>query len=128
MEYVKKHVKIVHEGHKPEARSRNHKCPQCGKAFIQPSDLRRHVVAVHEGLKQHVCVTCGKAFSDYANLRKHIRSVHEGQKNYKCEYCGKAFFDKTQHKKHVMGVHMGQRPDKSMKSKELLNHPSFPHI
>ena len=86
------------------------------------------ILAVHEGLKQHVCVTCGKAFSDYANLRKHIRSVHEGQKNYKCEYCGKAFFDKTQHKKHVMGVHMGQRPDKSMKSKELLNHPSFPHI
>ena len=46
MEYVKKHVKIVHEGHKPEARSRNHKCPQCGKAFIQPSDLRRHVVGM----------------------------------------------------------------------------------
>ena len=59
-----------------------HECPCCGKIFSQSGDLKRHVKAVHEGVKDQKCETCGKCFAEAGSLKKHIRAIHEGKDKY----------------------------------------------
>ena len=51
---LKKHISIVHEGHK------NYKCESCGKSFSYSRHLKRHIRTVHEGHKDHKCESCSK--------------------------------------------------------------------
>ena len=66
--YLKKHIHIVHEGHK------DHKCKSCGKSFSESSTLKRHIDTVHEGHKDHKCESCGKSFSGAQYLKQHIHT------------------------------------------------------
>ena len=43
---LKKHIHIVHEGHK------DHKCENCGKSFSE-GQLKIHIHTVHEGHKDY---------------------------------------------------------------------------
>ena len=43
--YLKKHIHIVHEGHK------DYKCKSCGKCFSQAYNLKSHIFLMHEGHK-----------------------------------------------------------------------------
>ena len=44
------------------------------------TNLRNHIIAVHEKRKPHLCPTCGVGFADKSNLINHIAAVHEGKK------------------------------------------------
>ena len=55
--------------------SRRHACHQCGKAFVTPSKLQRHVLS-HSGIRPFHCPLCGRNFSQSANLKTHIRNTH----------------------------------------------------
>ena len=91
--YLKRHIRIVHEGHK---------CESCGNSFSQAQFLKKHIYMVHEGQN---CESCGKSFSNTGSLKKHIYKVHKGHKDYKCESCGKSFSRAGTLKKHLIKIH-----------------------
>lgn len=55
-------------------------CPLCGKTFIKPWFLRRHM-SVHTG-KQYECEACPQRFASSQTLRSHIQLKHQGQAQY----------------------------------------------
>ncbi|NWU04737.1 ZN668 protein, partial [Urocynchramus pylzowi] len=51
-------------------------CPQCPKAFADPSVFRKHLRG-HAGLRPHRCSACPKAYAERKDLRNHLRA-HTG--------------------------------------------------
>ena len=56
--------------------------------------LRDHIAAVHEGKKPHKCSICDYRCAQKTNLNRHILSVHQGIKRpkqnkltYPCDLC-----------------------------------------
>ena len=45
-------------------------------AFAVDDSLKRHILQVHEGIKNHKCEFCGKSFVQSGTLNRHIQSVH----------------------------------------------------
>ena len=79
----------------------------CGKSFSLAGNLKQHVKAVHEGLKDHVCNHCGKSFSRAEHLKRHVKAVHEGVKDHVCNHCETSFSRADKLKRHVKAVHEG---------------------
>jgi len=52
---------------------------------IQRSNLRTHIISVHEGM-MFPCESCDYLATEKSNLRKHIKSIHEGIR-FSCESC-----------------------------------------
>ena len=48
---------------------------ECGKAFVTPSKLLRHIYS-HSGIRPFMCNVCGKSFSQSANLKTHVKNTH----------------------------------------------------
>ncbi|KAJ1479870.1 hypothetical protein T484DRAFT_1812747 [Baffinella frigidus] len=65
-----------------------HVCETCGKTFVTPSKLARHMLTHSE--RPHVCETCGKGVLTSGYLAGHMRK-HSVEKPYECKTCGKSF-------------------------------------
>lgn len=52
--------------------------------------MRKHIKAVHLGIKEQECDLCSNKFVTRANLARHMR-VHSGDKLYKCSGCSITF-------------------------------------
>ena len=129
--YLKKHIRIVHEGIKDQV----HKCEQCGKEYAHKLRLRIHIKRDHDNIRDEECNQCGKLFFCRETLKKHLRNTHniiaaktsgsstnrdkapdinedpENSNNAKkeqCNQCGKLVF-KSYLKKHIRTVHEGIR-------------------
>ena len=98
--YLKHHIKMVHEGLKPN------QCESCGKAFQSASYLRSHKRIAHEGFKV-VCDQCGIEYRYKKHLIRHIARDHEGNEgnDFKCEHCGKEFNNHGNLGNHIFDIH-----------------------
>ncbi|XP_053690836.1 zinc finger protein 91-like [Sabethes cyaneus] len=87
--------------------NRPHKCEFCGKGFMEPNDLKRHM-RIH-GEKPHKCDICGKAFSASSKLERHFRT-HTGERPNKCHFCDKVFTCGSNLSRHEKRIHTNTRP------------------
>ena len=98
-------------GSEPEpsdARTSGLQCGHCGKMFAYQSDLKIHVKAVHDQIRDHVCEICAKGFLTSSALNMH-KLTHTGEKKFPCHICGKAFRSKDYLIQHTR-QHTGEKP------------------
>merc|ERR1712241_188156 len=96
------------------------KCGFCGVTFGGRSYLKKHIIAVHEGIKPFECDVCKKKFALKINMKSHIREVHEGIKRtrksnhyrYPCDTCGLVYNKRDKLKLHITTVHENPNPFK----------------
>ena len=70
-------------------------CKKCGKYFAHKGNLNKHIMTVHEKIKNYKCYNCGKSFGANISLKKHINIIHKSIEYQKCEICGMEFHNKN---------------------------------
>lgn len=90
---------------RPKEKYDNLLCPICGKIFSQKPNLQKHIVTVHEGLKDFKCDECGKCFGQKGTLKLHKKTTHDMNKEFVCEICARGFAYKQTLLFHVKTVH-----------------------
>ena len=88
-----------------ESRVEKLKCDQCLYETSERSNLRRHIKAVHDKIRNHVCNDCGFSANQKANLMRHIELVHMKIKHQVCRECGYVAYHKSRLKEHMKKVH-----------------------
>ena len=78
---------LQQQGTAPYARP--HACVCCPSAFRFPSELKRHVHAVHEKRQDHKCPHCPSAFGRASDMRRHVRTQHRAN-NSQNEVAGRS--------------------------------------
>ncbi|OXA40911.1 Zinc finger protein 26 [Folsomia candida] len=93
------HIRSFHTGIKP------HKCSHCGKAFVTPTQLRRHKLLIHSKTPpSFVCKECGKSCKLEFNLKRHIKKIHLLIKNpiVPCYFCKTGFRSSNSFNYHLL--------------------------
>ena len=80
-------------------------CRECGFAFGMRSNLKRHVMTVHEDRRHFRCSICGAAFGLKQNLLTHVRVKHERSRPFACDVCGVCFGYKQVLQNHRRNIH-----------------------
>ena len=83
-------------------------CVHCGKLFTNNTDMRNHIKAVHDKIRDVICDICAKGFPSKSALSIH-RMGHTGEKNFPCHICGQSY--KTKHYLIIhTRLHTGEKP------------------
>ncbi|CAG9324462.1 unnamed protein product [Blepharisma stoltei] len=90
----------------------------CDKSFNSKYNLKRHINALHLGIKRFECNMCGKKLVSKQNLSEHLYT-HTGAKPFKCNFpgCEKVYRQSSQLSYHKSRVHMNTH--KKGKSSEV---------
>lgn len=110
-------------------------CMVCQKEFSTTTNLKNHILTIHEKTFNFVCTFpgCNKKYSVLARLKVHQRT-HAQNKDFLCTCCPKAFVTKADLKSH-MKFHSDERPfrcpyceEKAYKTNEhLKDHINIKH-
>jgi uncharacterized Zn-finger protein len=79
----------------------------CPMKYIQKTQLRKHMDAIHLMKKDYTCPICGKSYSRDTTLSKHM-FVHKVEKDVECSICGFRTHTKPKLDRH-MKSHTGER-------------------
>ena len=93
------HVKRVHK-------QLFFQCSQCNFKSGEKSNLKQHVVSVHDKSHYVVCTICNAKVAK-RTLPKHIESVHENVKSFECDKCGHKTNQKSSLDLHIKVKHDG---------------------
>lgn len=102
---VEKHKSEAKAASSTSSKERKFRCEQCGSSFGMKSNLKRHVMTVHEDRRGHQCQICGAAFGLKQNLATHIRVKHEKMRPFQCDACGANFGYKQVLQNHRRNIH-----------------------
>jgi hypothetical protein len=80
-------------------------CQQCGFIFGMRSNLKRHILTVHEDRRIFGCDLCSASFGLKQNLVTHVRVKHERRRPFSCIICGLTFGYKQVLQNHVRNIH-----------------------
>ncbi|KAG8977572.1 hypothetical protein FRB90_008757 [Tulasnella sp. 427] len=102
---TKKHA----SSHKPAKKTSSHlhNCPfaECSQSFARPTDLKRHVKAVHLKVKEFACTICGRAFAQKGGMTTHM-NTHTKARPFECRVgCGRDFSDPSSRSRHEFEAH-----------------------
>ena len=86
-----------------------HVCPHCQKRFPFPSNLRRHVSAVHLKERPFACAECHKSFATQWNLELHVRIRHRDERPHQCHLCSYRCHLPADLRKHLESHARGRR-------------------
>lgn len=81
-----------------------HVCHVCRKSFLDPENLRSHLLLHVDGKTEdsmYKCDQCGLGFEYEAALTKHTIENHATLRLYSCEYCNDAFASSADLFEHV---------------------------
>jgi len=115
----------LHTGERP------YPCQFCDERFVSVTDMRRHMLRVHNHGEKVACKQCGKTFRDSHNLKNHM-SVHTGLRPFVCAICPSAFSQKSDLMKHGK-IHSDDQPFqcdvclKTFKWKHILGRHKMTH-
>lgn len=96
-------LKLHLKGHMDE---RDYTCHVCGKGFLRPDALKKHLLCYHGNIKAFHCKICNKMFKGH--LPQHMRT-HQNEKPHGCAQCGSSFSQRSQLVVHQR-IHSGERP------------------
>ena len=108
--WLQSHIKQSHEKEKP------FKCDKCDMSFGTKAHLLSHAYYKHTE-KNIYCDICGHKAKGRQDLRRHIEAKHEKLRNYSCNVCEDTkFYSKWQLKMHTRGLYsdhsvLEPRPD-----------------
>lgn len=106
---LKRHIAFRHND------IRRFKCeaPDCGRKFHNRVNLKRHIVAVHEG-RPFRCPKCPRDFKIKENMEAHFEKTHvKCASLLACEFCGSCFGYRSSLNRHKRTVHRCEKVELS---------------
>ncbi|KAJ8901384.1 hypothetical protein NDN08_007230 [Rhodosorus marinus] len=94
---------------RPGPPPKQYRCETCGMSFARGYDMKRHVIAVHQKIRDFECTHCMKTFTQSGHLHEHIRVVHSGVNVFPCSTCKKRFGAESKLLRHIRTVHENAR-------------------
>ena len=83
---------------------RRYKCPICDQRFNGKQEIKGHIKAVHDKIRDFTCEVCGKTFARKTTMVYHLKS-HSRERVYRCRICGEKFNSTALRKEHMNQSH-----------------------
>jgi len=64
--------------------SKIYRCPECPKTYTTTEGLRLHTRGKHLNDRNSVCTHCGRGFVRHSDLKLHIMRIHEEKRPFEC--------------------------------------------
>ena len=115
--YFKYHVRALHtsgdkneEGNTLLEQLNRNECPICQLVCSTGTDLKSHVINIHQQVTEFRCPLCLLEFSWKCALEAHLQVIHSNDRQmYSCSICDKKYYRKSTLKYHVKSVHYNTR-------------------
>ncbi|WKX92480.1 hypothetical protein Q1695_010479 [Nippostrongylus brasiliensis] len=86
---------------------KTHKCNECGKVFLRPSELKRHSTIHSASAEKWKCALCDNEYSHKSGLLAHEKAVHGDSQRAEvvCQICSQKFAKQSNLNRHIKKQH-----------------------